>query len=118
MVQVVTLTSSLTDTSEDRVTTVSLGNVVNELLNEHSLADTGTTEKTNLSTSGVGSKEVNDLDTSLENLSLGRLVNELGSVGVDRGLPDTLDGTTLVNGLTNNVHDTTAKPSAWFTSRL
>lgn len=113
MVQVVTLTSSLTDTSEDRVTTVGLGNIVNELLNKHGLADTGTTEKTNLSTSSVGGEEVDDLDTSLENLSLGRLVDELGSVGVDRGLPYTLDGATLVNGLTNNVHDTTAKPSVW-----
>ena len=46
-----------------------LGDVVDELLNQHSLADTGTTEETNLSTTGVGSKEVDDLDTGLQDLS-------------------------------------------------
>ena len=46
-----------------------LGDVVDELLDEHSLADTGTTEETNLSTTSVGSKEIDNLDTGLENLS-------------------------------------------------
>lgn len=46
VVQIVTLTSTLSDTSEDRVTTVGLGDVVDELLNEDSLADTGTSEET------------------------------------------------------------------------
>lgn len=70
VVQVVTLTGTFADTSEHRVTTVGLGDVVlqsvsivcgplwkakpyNELLNEHSLADTSTSEKTNLTTTGV-----------------------------------------------------------------
>lgn len=56
MVQIVTLTGTLTDTSEDGVTTVGLGDVVDELLNEDSLSDTSTTEQTNLSTTGVGSE--------------------------------------------------------------
>jgi hypothetical protein len=33
-----------------------LGNVVNQLHDKHSLADTGTTEETNLTTSGIGSQ--------------------------------------------------------------
>ena len=48
---------------------MSLGNVVNELLNQDSLSDTSTTEETDLTTTSVGSKEINNLDTSLENLS-------------------------------------------------
>ena len=56
-------------TAEDRETTVRLSDVVDKLLNEHSLADTGTTEETNLSTTSVGSKEIDNLDTGLENLS-------------------------------------------------
>lgn len=55
VVQIVTLTGSLTDTGEDGVTTVSLGDVVDKFLNEHSLSDTGTTEQTNLTTTSVGS---------------------------------------------------------------
>ena len=105
MVQVVTLSGSLTDTGEDRVTTVGLGDVVDELLNEHSLSDTGTTEKTDLSTSGVGGEQVDDLDTGLEDLGSGRLVDEGRSIGVDGRHLDTLDLSTLVNGLTDHVHD-------------
>jgi hypothetical protein len=107
VVQVVTLTGTLTDTGKDRVTTVGLGNVVDEFLNQHSLADTGTTEKTNFTTTGVRGEEVDNLDTSLEDFGLGRLLNKLGRVGVDRGHLDTLDLTTHVDGLTNDVHDTT-----------
>ena len=35
VVKIVTLTSTLTDTSEDRVTTVGLGDVVDQFLNKH-----------------------------------------------------------------------------------
>jgi hypothetical protein len=106
VVQIVTLTGSLTDTSEDGVTTVSLGDVVDELLNEHSLADTGTTEETNLSTTGVGGKKIDDLDTSDENLSGSGLLDELGGFLVNGQALVRLDGATLVNGVTSDVHDT------------
>jgi peptide chain release factor 1 len=106
VVQIVTLTGSLTDTSEDGVTTVSLGDVVDELLNEHGLADTGTTEETNLSTTGVGGKEIDDLDTSDQNLGGGRLLDELGSLGVNGEVLISLDRTTLVDGVASDVHDT------------
>ena len=85
---------------------MSLGDVVDELLDQHSLADTGTTEKTNLSTTGIGSQEVDDLDTSLENLCGGGLLDKGGRVSVDGAELATLDGTTFVDGFTNNVHDT------------
>jgi hypothetical protein len=71
VVQIVTLTSTLTHASEDGETTVSFSNVVlgvisrcisstgvesyNQLLNEHSLADTSTAEETNLSTTSIRS---------------------------------------------------------------
>lgn len=106
VVQIVTLTGTLTDTGEDGVTTVGLGNVVDELLNEHGLADTGTTEETNLSTTGVGGEQVDDLDTSDQNLSSGRLVDELRRVGVDGQELVALDGAALVNGVTSDVDDT------------
>ena len=127
VVQIVTLTSTLADTAEHGVTTVSLGDVVldgsqrlfhaqsqenlrdthNQLLNEHSLADTGTAEKTNLTTTGVGGEEVDDLDTSDEDLGSGGLLSEGGSIGVDGKLLLVLDGAALVNGLTSDVHDAT-----------
>jgi peptide chain release factor 1 len=106
VVQIVTLTGTLTDTSEDGVTTVSLGDVVDQLLNEDGLADTGTTEQTNLSTTSVRGEQIDDLDTSDENLGRGRLLDELRGVGVNRGELVGLDGTTLVNWVTGDVDDT------------
>ena len=106
MVQVVTLTSTLTDTGENRVTTVGLGNVVDQFLNQHSLADTGTAEKTNLATTSVRGEEVDDLDAGFEHFGLGRLLDKLWGVGVDGRELDTLDLTALVDGLANDVHDT------------
>jgi hypothetical protein len=125
VVKIVTLTSTLADAAEHGVTTVGLGDVVldgsqcrvhlpsqvdlfnthDELLNEHSLSDTGTAEKTNLTTTGVRGEEVDDLDTSDENLSSGGLLDESGSVGVDGELLLVLNGATLVNGLASDVHD-------------
>ena len=86
---------------------MSLGDVVDELLDEHRLADTGTTEETNLATTSVGRKEIDDLDTGLQDLSSSGLLDERRGVGVDREELDALDGTTLVNGLANDVHDAT-----------
>ena len=89
-----------------------LGDVVDKLLDKHRLADTSTTEKTNLSTTGVGRQEVDDLDTGLQDLGGSRLVDERRGVGVDGGELDALDGTTLVNGLANDVHDAAESRSA------
>ena len=84
-----------------------LGDVVDKFLNQDSLSDTGTSEKTNFSTTGVGSKQVDNLDTRLEDLSGRRLVDERRGVRVDGGELDALNGTTLVNWLADDVHDTT-----------
>lgn len=78
----------------------------NQFLNEDSLSDTGTTEQTNLTTTGIWGEKIDDLDTSDENLGRGSLLDELGSIGVNGGHPDTLDRATLVNGVTSDVHNT------------
>ena len=79
----------------------------NQLLNEHSLSDTGTSEETDLTTTSVGGEEVDDLDTGNQDLSGCGLLGELRGVGVDRSVLGGLDGTTLVNGVTSDVHDAT-----------
>merc|ERR1719341_2015805 len=63
VVQIVALPGPLTDTSEHRETTVSLGNVVDQLHDKDSLADSGTTEETDLTSLTVGGKQVDNLDT-------------------------------------------------------
>ena len=78
-----------------------------QLLNEHSLSDTGTSEETNLSATSIGGQKVDNLDTSDEDLSGGGLLDELRGIGVDGSHLGGLDGATLVDGVTSDVHDTT-----------
>jgi hypothetical protein len=85
MAHVVTLTSALTDPwekqpqldlhlreripTENRETTArSFRSVVDKFLDQDGFPDTSTIDETNISTAGVGSPEVDDLDTNLENL--------------------------------------------------
>ena len=42
-------------------------NVVDQLLDQNSFADTGTAEQTDLATLGIGADQVNDLDAGLQN---------------------------------------------------
>jgi len=63
VVKIVSFTGALSDTSEHGVTTVSLGDVVNQLHDKDGFTDTGTTEKTNLTSTSVRGQKVNDLDT-------------------------------------------------------
>jgi hypothetical protein len=76
-----------------------------QFLNEDGLADTSTTEETNLSTTRVRSQKVNNLDASDQNLGRRGLLNELGRIGVDAALVFALDGATLVDRVASDVHD-------------
>ena len=110
VVEIVTLAGTLADTGEDGVTTVVHGNVVNELHDNDGLADTGTTEETNLTTLGVGGEEIDDLDTGDENLLGLTLLGEGGRSAVEGGellgLLVGEDGSLLVDGLADDVDDT------------
>ncbi len=107
VVEIVTLTGTLTDTAENGETTVSLSNVVDKLLDENGLSDTGTSEKSNLTTTGVWGEKIDNLDTGDENLGGGRLLNERWGVGVNWGTQLGVDWATLINWVTGNVHDAT-----------
>merc|ERR1712061_201533 len=83
VVQIVALPGPLADTGEHGEATVSLGNVVNQLHDKHSLADTSAAEKTNLASLTVRGKQVDDLDTSDKDLLLDGHLVEVGSLSVD-----------------------------------
>ena len=63
VVKIIAFTGSLTDTGEHRETTMELSDVVDKLHDKHGLADTGTTEKTNLTTLGIRAEQIDNLDT-------------------------------------------------------
>ena len=54
--------------------------------NKYSFSYTSTTKETNFSTSSVWSQEVYDLYTGFEDFGCGRLVDETGSLGMNRHL--------------------------------
>lgn len=85
---------------------MSLSDVVNELHNQDSLADTSTAKETDLSSLGVWGKQVDDLNTGDENFLLDTHLNELGRLSVNGGALVGVDWTTLIDGLTNDVDDT------------
>ena len=53
-----------------------LGDVVDQLLDEHRLADAGAAEQADLAALGVGREQVDDLDAGDQDLRLGRLVDD------------------------------------------
>jgi hypothetical protein len=107
VVKIITFSGALTDTSEHRETSVLLGNVVDKLHDKHGLADTSTSEETNLTSTSVWVNKVNNLDTSYKNLSLGLLLGERWGISVNWKSLGGVDWSTLINGLANNVDDTT-----------
>ena len=60
-----------------------LGDVVDQLHDEDGLADTGTSEQTDLASLGVGGEQINDLDSGFEDLLGAAGVGELWWDGVD-----------------------------------
>ena len=63
MIKIISLSGSFTDSSEDWITTVGFSNVIDKFLNDDSFSDTGTSEKTDFTSSCVRGEHINDFDT-------------------------------------------------------
>ena len=74
VIEVVAFTGPLADAGEHRITAVRLGDVVDQFLNQHGLADAGAAEQADLAALGVRRQQIDDLDAGDENFSFGRLV--------------------------------------------
>ncbi len=78
-------------------------NVVDQLLNQNGLADTGTAEQTDLATLGIGADQVNDLDAGLQNFGGGFLFVKGRGRTVDGPVLRILGGRLLINGIAEQV---------------
>ena len=105
LVEVVALTGALTHTTEHRHTAVLLGDVVDQLLNQHGLAHAGAAEQADLAALAIGSQEVDHLDAGLEHLGLGLKLGDVGGIPVDGSGGRGVDGALLVDGLAQHVED-------------
>lgn len=77
-----------------------------EFLNEDGLANTSSSKETNLATTSVGSKKIDNLNASFQDLCGGGLFNEFGGICVNGSLLGVLDRPPLINWITSDVHDT------------
>eukprot|EP01083_Nonionella_stella_P023190 64104_1 len=110
VVKIVTLTSTLSDTSEDRVSSVVHGNVVNKFHNNNGLSYSGSSEETNLTSLGVRGKKIDNLDSGDEDILCLSLLAKGRSRSVKRsplliGLLDK-DGSLLIHGLSDDIDNT------------
>ena len=69
--KIVALAGALPHASEDRHPTEVLRDPIDHLLDQHGLADPGTSEEADFATLDIGGEQVDDLDTGGEDLGLG-----------------------------------------------
>ncbi len=70
MIEIITFTSTLTDTGYNRVSSVFWSDVVNEFLHDNGFSDTRTSEETYFTTLEHRSDKVDNFDTCFKNLCL------------------------------------------------
>ena len=103
--EVVALAGALADAAERRQAAVLLGEVVDQLLDEHRLADAGAAEQADLAALRVGREQVDDLDAGLEHLGRRRQVLDGRRRAVDRPALLDHDLLALVDRLAEQVED-------------
>ena len=103
--EVVALARALAHAAERRQAAVLLGEVVDQLLDEHRLADAGAAEQADLAALGVGREQVDDLDAGLEHLGRRGQVLDRRGRAVDRPALLDLDRLALVDDVAEHVED-------------
>ena len=106
MVEVVTFTSTLTNTREYRQTAVLGGDVVDQFNHVYGFTNTGTTEQTNFTTLGKRANQVDNLDAGFQQVGRRCKLFVLRCSAVNFHALFFTDGTTFVDGVTQYIHDT------------
>ena len=73
VIEVVALAGALADAGEHRIAAVRLGHVVDQLHDQHGLADAGAAEQADLAALGIGREQIDDLDAGDQDFGFGRL---------------------------------------------
>ena len=105
VIKVVAFAGALANAGEHRVTTMRLGDVVDQFHDQNGLADAGAAEQADLAALGVRRQKVDDLDAGDEDLRFGRLLDIGRRFLVDGALRIGVDRTGFVNRLADDVHD-------------
>ncbi len=84
MIEVIAFTGSLANSGEHRIAAVRVGDVVDQLHDQHCLADAGAAEQPDLAALCVRREQIDDLDSGYEHLRFRRLVRVGGGPGGSR----------------------------------
>ena len=109
--QVIALTRTLSYTGKNRDTIVSLGNIVDKLLNKYRLTNTGTTKQTNLTPFEIRLNQVNNFDTRIQYLFLRRQLLVGRWFAVDRtGISTLRHVADTIDSFPNDIEEATFDP--------
>ena len=86
VIKVVALARALADSGEHGITAMRLGDVVDQLHDQHGLADASPAEQTDLAALGVRREQVDDFDAGNKDLRFGGLIGVGRCVLMDRPL--------------------------------
>ena len=105
MIEVVALARALTHAGEHRDAAMRLRDVVDQLLDQHRLADAGAAEQANLAALQVGGEQIDHLDARDQDLRRRRLVLEARRLAMDRVALLARHRPALVHRFADHVHD-------------
>ena len=105
VIEVVAFARALADAGEHRIAAVRLGDVVDQLLNQHGLADAGAAEQADLAALGVRRQQIDDLDAGDQDLRFGRLLGEARRRLMDRAPLHAFHRAGFVDRLADHVDD-------------
>ena len=105
MVEVVTLTSTLTHTGEHGITAVLDGDVTDQFHHVYGLAYTGTTEQTDFTAFGERANQVDNLDAGFQQVVAASLFGERRCWTVNAPALFGVDRASFVNRVAQYVHD-------------
>ena len=105
MVEVVTLTSTLTHTGEHGITAVLDGDVTDQFHHVYGFAYTGTTEQTNLTAFSKRADQVDNLDAGFQKVVAASLLSEGRCWAVNAPTLFGVNRASFVDRVAQNVHD-------------
>ena len=103
--QVVSFPGTLANSGENGESIVFLCDIIDQLLDQHGLTYSGTTEKSDLSSFQIRLQQVNNFDTSVKDLLGSRKILKLGRFPMNRQRMVLIQITETINRITDNIHD-------------
>src|SRR6185369_3772729 len=107
--EVISLASPLADTCKDRKPTVRLCDVIDEFLDQHRLADARAAKQPDLASAKEGLDQIDHLDSADKHLLVDSLILERRRVAMDRIPQLSLDRSKFVDGLADDIEDSTKR---------